>query len=417
MRKRLVKLSSYIFLALFTILVLEIISFMGLVANNYILNEKTLKISIADSFQEIKNVYKEKTSYGSFDPITSVRLLPGGKYGVLPVGEYGFIENGNNDKSLDFSFNKSEEIIRIILLGGSSTAGSGSENISQTISAQLEKMLNTNGSEDGSAKYQVLNFGAGGGYSGAEYIKFIQYLIYYEPDIVISLDGFNDAWNAIFEKERVGIKNPIVNWSDYSYKYFESLNGLSTSRLNENNALPFIPSTSIVFNKIYKKIILDKSQKEKFYLDYPNYRLSKKIYQSDPYFKEVLRTNLESFASYTCRNDLIYIGLLQPQAYSKYENLTENEEYMLSIFENRYKSAIKDRENYSRLINDAFNSYSNIYEELDIKYSDCENVQFMDLMNIFEVKENDTYVDNIHYTPYGNLLLAKKYLEIIKQYQ
>ncbi len=416
MNKKLVKLSSYFLLILFTIIILEIISIISLVANDYILNEKTLTISITNRFQELKSTYQEKTTYGSFDPITAVRLVPGDKYGALPIGEYGFIQNGNNDKSLDFSFEESDAI-RIILLGGSSTAGSGSENMSQTISAQLEKMLNNNSSEDVSIKYQVLNFGASGGYSGAEYIKFFQYLIYYKPDIVISLDGFNDAWNAIFEKERVGIESPIINWSDYSYKYFELLNGLSTSRLNENNVIPFIPFTSIVFNKIYKKIILSTSQKEQFYLGYPNYLLSKKIYESDPHFKEVLRTNLEGFASYTCRSDLIYIGLLQPHAYSKYEELTENEKYLLSIFEDTYESFIQSRENYSRLVNEAFDSYSNIYKELDIKYSDCENVQFLNLMNIFEGKENDTYVDNIHYTPYGNFLLAKKYMEIIKKYQ
>ena len=34
-------------------------------------------------------------------------------------------------------------------------------------------------------------------------------------------------------------------------------------------------------------------------------------------------------------------------------------------------------------------------------------------MNAFEEKKQDTYVDNIHYTPYGNYIIAKKFIGIV----
>jgi hypothetical protein len=34
-------------------------------------------------------------------------------------------------------------------------------------------------------------------------------------------------------------------------------------------------------------------------------------------------------------------------------------------------------------------------------------------MNAFIEKKQDTYVDNIHYTPYGNYVIAKKFEALV----
>lgn len=408
-----VTLSAYLVIGLITILLIEILSVSLLISNDVLRNNQTLKKSLANRVNEFSTIWAVKTEYGSFDPITLIRLVPNDYYGVLPIGQYGFIEN--KEEGSNFLFKKDTKAIRVILLGGSSTAGSGSSNVTETISAQLEKMINKNLKQENQKKYyEVLNFGAGGGYSGAELIKFIQYLIYLEPDIVIALDGFNDAWNAIFEKVRIGISNPIINWSDYSYKYFESMNGLYVKRGETTGIVPFIPFTSLLFNRVYSKANLIFSDKEAFYNRYPNYILSKEIYKKDPFFSTVLRTNLETFASLACRGEFIFIGTLQPHAYSRGENLTENEKVLLNKFEKRYISTIKSSSNYKKLMNKAFDKYSVIYNELEESFKDCKSVKFLNIMDIFREKLKDTYVDNIHYTPYGNKIIAKKFQSIIE---
>ena len=412
-RKRfLVAFSAYALVGALTLILLEIISVTVLVSNDIVKHKQSFKKSIMNRYNEISTLWTVKTSYGAFDPVTLVRLVPNDNYGVLPIGKFGFIEN--NEESTTFSINKNDNLIRIIMLGGSSTAGSGSSRLSETISAQLEQMINNNlKNEKSKRSYEVLNFGAGGGYSGAELVKFIQYLIYLEPDIVIALDGFNDAWNAIFEKNRIGISSPIINWSDYSYKYFESMNGMHVKRSSTDGMLPFMPFTSLAFNRMYSAVNLVFSDKETFYNKYPNYILSKEIYKNDPFFAKVLRTNLETFAAVACRSNFTFIGALQPHAYSKEESLTENEIALLNKFEKRYKAAIVNANNYSILMNKAFDQYSKVYSELEKKFSDCESVKFVNLMNAFKEKKQDTYVDNIHYTPHGNYIIAKKFEGIV----
>ncbi len=410
--KLLTTLTAYLVIGLLTIIFLEILSVSLLISNDFIRNNETLKKSLTNRVNELSTIWTVKTKYGAFDPITLIRLVPNDYYGVLPIGEHGFIQN--KEEGTNFQFKKDINAKRVILLGGSSTAGSGSSNVTETISAQLEQMINKNIDQKKQKKYyEILNFGAGGGYSGAELVKFIQYLIYLEPDIVIAFDGFNDAWNAIFEKNRIGISNPIVNWSDYSYKYFESMNGLYVKQGEVDGIIPFIPFTSLAFNRVYSRASSLFSDKEAFYNDYPNYIFSKEIYKNDPFFSNVLRTNLETFASLACRGDFIFIGILQPHAYSRNEKLTQNERTLLKKFEKRYISTIKSSYNYKQLINEAFDQYSLLYKDLEESFDDCKGVKFLNIMDIFKLKVKDTYVDNIHYTPYGNQIIAKKFMNII----
>ena len=64
-------------------------------------------------------------------------------------------------------------------------------------------------------------------------------------------------------------------------------------------------------------------------------------------------------------------------------------------------------------MNKAFDQYSKVYSKLEKKFSDCESVKFVNLMNAFKEKKQDTYVDNIHYTPHGNYIIAKKFEGIV----
>ena len=76
----------------------------------------------------------------------------------------------------------------------------------------------------------------------------------------------------------------------------------------------------------------------------------------------ILETNLEIFASLACSRGFVYLGLLQPHAYSKYENLSDNELELLRIFEHSYKRIIGDGKNYSHKINKAFEEYSEVFK-------------------------------------------------------
>ena len=122
-----VTLSAYLVIGLITILLIEILSVSLLISNDVLRNNQTLKKSLANRVNEFSTIWAVKTEYGSFDPITLIRLVPNDYYGVLPIGQYGFIEN--KEEGSNFLFKKDTKAIRVILLGGSSTAGSGSSNV------------------------------------------------------------------------------------------------------------------------------------------------------------------------------------------------------------------------------------------------------------------------------------------------
>ena len=165
-KRFLVAFSAYALVGVFTLILLELISFTGLVTSDIIKHDQSFKKSIMNRYNEVSTLWTVKTSYGQFDPVTLVRLVPDEYYGLLPIGKFGFIEN--KEEGTTFSYKKGDNVIRVIMLGGSSMAGSGSGRLYQTISSQLERMINDKLSKENSKRsFEVLNFGAGGGYSGA----------------------------------------------------------------------------------------------------------------------------------------------------------------------------------------------------------------------------------------------------------
>ena len=83
-------------------------------------------------------------------------------------------------------------------------------------------------------KLRVFNFGAGGSYSFRQSQILNSEILNYSPNIVISFDGFNDAFYWHLEPKR-GNKNllenkPIPNWADYSYKNYLRFIGFETKK-------------------------------------------------------------------------------------------------------------------------------------------------------------------------------------------
>ena len=112
-------------------------------------------------------------------------------------------------------------------------AGSGVDNNEDTISAILQKTLSD---EYPTKDFLVFNFGAGGSYTFRQASLVLSEILNYEPDIILSFDGFNDAFYYL-EPLR-GDKNlkdnkPIPNWADYSYQNYLKNTGFETPRTGQ----------------------------------------------------------------------------------------------------------------------------------------------------------------------------------------
>ena len=53
---------------------------------------------------------------------------------------------------------------------------------------------------------------------------------------------------------------------------------------------------------------------------------------------------------------------------------------------------------------------------LNNKYMSCNKILFVNSTEILKNHSEDVYVDNIHYTPFGNTIIAKYFFEIIKKF-
>ena len=52
---------------------------------------------------------------------------------------------------------------------------------------------------------------------------------------------------------------------------------------------------------------------------------------------------------------------------------------------------------------------------LNNKYMSCNKILFVNSTEILKNHSEDVFVDNIHYTPFSNTIIAKHFFEIIKK--
>ena len=105
----------------------------------------------------------------------------------LEVDELGFVDNGGDDSDVGSTV--------ILVTGGSTIEGQGASSNSQTIPAQLERILNRGMT---GKRFRVLNGGV------SDYVSYQQLcrlhdpaLLRIKPDMIIAIDGRNDAFHTI----------------------------------------------------------------------------------------------------------------------------------------------------------------------------------------------------------------------------
>ena len=179
-----VKISAYFVVIAVSLLLLEVTS-LSVYAVKHIL----IRDSGVSEFRSIMSIHYSKifasnnvTGAGEYDPVTQMQFpanlnnLP-----FLRVNEFGFLSNGSSDTLANSFPAKNNKIYRVIMLGGSSMFGSGVDSNTKTISAYLERIINSNIDVASiEQKYvQVLNFGHPGAHSSIELAKLSNYLIHY----------------------------------------------------------------------------------------------------------------------------------------------------------------------------------------------------------------------------------------------
>ena len=105
-----------------------------------------------------------------------------------------FVENSNLNslgfRGTEFLTIKPLDTYRIFMIGGSTMFGAGETSDETTIPGILQKIFDSDNSN--LKKIEVINTGFSGGNSDSELNLIKQKLVYYQPDLIIIYDGWND---------------------------------------------------------------------------------------------------------------------------------------------------------------------------------------------------------------------------------
>jgi hypothetical protein len=398
------RVRDYAIIVLATLLLLELTSFAVLVWRTAL--AQGVGLAQAASLRLQQHPWRDKGirelkqhSEYVFFPTTQHAFRANTSFSTLHVGGHGFIPNGDADPA-DFPA-KPPGLVRIVMLGGSSLAGATATGNDKTIPARLEALLNH---ADG-ARYQVLNFGMGSNYSYGELTRLITEVAYLAPDVVVMLDGYNDAHYANLEHVRADLPAPLMNWADYSYQYFDTMAGL---RGTLRAPPPFMTYAFLLVAELRGSGI-DRSvraERDALYAGLPAWELSSFVAQRDPRFDAVLATNLDFAAAWASRHDVWLFAYLQPHPWEFKDVACERGKGVDMVLKRLGPTV--DEARYVAVMRDAFQGYARVYQQLAASYADAPRVRFADLRRLFEGVHDCIYNDAIHYNDDGNLRIAQR---------
>lgn len=172
-------------------------------------------------WHQMGNAWQE-LSYMLHVPYLMFQYTPNIRTPFLNTNDMGF--RGKENYSHYPSVKPDPGYRYIVLLGGSSGFGAFSTSDETCISGYLEKMLNEN--IPSSKQFKVINLSMGFYNSFQELIAFILYGLKFEPEAVITFDGFNDA--SVSASSHGGKKIPLITGNYYyTREVLSNINRLS----------------------------------------------------------------------------------------------------------------------------------------------------------------------------------------------
>lgn len=357
----------------------------------------------------------EELPFGLYDPTVTQRYRPGQNQGTMEINVGGFIHNGADDPVLNSFPEKPEGVFRVILLGGSSMAGNALRSgNTQTIAAYLERRLNSSPLADQTGfTFQVLNWGHSGAYVFTEAVRFLSDGIHVEPDMVMMLDGWNDAIQANLEHRRMDLPHALLNWGNLHYQFYDRTFGLTSP---VRGPALFTYTLGVIDWMGLGSTASDR--RPSVYESNPVYGLSKQLLASDPLMSDVLAGNWKMVAGWAAASDVGFTAYLQPFAGYLRDAAPEDENADL---ESRFRLLADihgddwSKGNYMRTMSTAFDGYRATLAPLNEAFA-SPTIQFVDLTGFFAAVPERIYLDQIHYNERGNELLAARFAQDVERY-
>ena len=297
--------------------------------------------------------------------------------------KYGMVKT----PSLFFTKKNLKNKKTVVIFGGSTVFGVGSSSIHQTIASHLQGILNE---KDSSTLYTVMNAGVRGYIAYQEFARYLNDVKYLNPDIIISLNGRNDAYLAS--------KGFLAN--DFNTEYSEEIESQINYINKKNNFFSDVRDVIEHSNFVqlfyrglikFKKILVSKenntiSDTKKKYFLFENGESSEGLSSQTLSALDNYIHIMKLFKHSVTLEDKKFFWVLQPTALVG-KNLTALENDRI------YKKGLK--EDYKEMIN------------LSYKYINSESDLVYDASLLFQNSNKTLYIDDCHYNDMSNFLIAK----------
>ena len=289
----------------------------------------------------------------------------------------------------DTTVKKEAGTFRVIMLGGSTMEGDGSELVQHNLPSKFNEVLARLPVPEGYQRYEVINAGVGGYTSGQEYLYLVTDLVQYEPDLVIVYDGWND-FNSVGGSSvrppflRMAKHNEYAERLNASYTPWGAFSSLVTATGNEvYEALRSFVSFYII-EKAFKLVIPPGSNETKANRDPQEIEAGVAAY----------RDNLERILL-TARQYRFSVGLfLQPILGVDGKEPAGQETY---LFE-REPEALENRRIF-------YAKARSMFAELDRTWGNPSSC-IRDISRVFENNRAHLYADTGHLMEPGNAIVA-----------
>jgi len=330
----------------------------------------------------------------AFHPYLGYRQAPG--YTTLrPHREYtghvevdaaGFVHTGDRERNPTALAKPKGQSYRVVFLGGSTMFGLGASSNQTTIPADFERLLRQTWP---GVDFLVLNAGAQGYVSTQERIAYELYLDAVDPDLVVAMDGVNDAmvagdlatWkphfnavNILDEAAFVRLHQPSVNFADTMrdlVQFPEPLASLALLR----RILSHLPAAA------------------------GPHDLTATYH---PEAVTQLRDNLDALARQLGSERRLGLFVLQPYLGYAKGGVTDEERAIIAGYGDRID-----------VYNRHFADFTALYDDLGRQFAG-QGSQFVDMRSLFATADRFIYHSLAHYNDGGDDVLAQAMLDRIK---
>ena len=272
-----------------------------------------------------------------------------------------FTTNSHGFRGPEFEIEKEPGTYRIFIVGGSAVMGLGASSDEATITGFLQKSYDES---DLNGKIEVINAGVSGAVVFEETYMIKEYLLQFDPDVIIGYDGGNDARNRDFDE----------------LPYFKNNQLFGIFKMSDLT----IYRTPFVLN------------------DFLNDFLSRSYHQAaddDSEISVMVAENWKNRWLDICKlgneNGFDTIVTVQPTLVTSSKHLSNDESKMVkgTYWENTTRNILETMGDFIPEMNKS-----------------CAQTE--DLTNVFDSYSEPLYFDDIHVTDKGNNIVAERLFEI-----